>query len=99
MIKVYAAKKYRDTSLCVGMLTLAFLIDEHSVYLSSQAMHGVETANYEFPLMTKDELLVELLLNATTRRDANQQIIGVVGIGCVYNQSRRCWHQVVLRMA
>jgi len=34
------------------------------------ALDGNETANYEFPLFTKDGRLREILLNATTRRDA-----------------------------
>ena len=37
--------------------------------------------NYEFPLYTKDNQRVEVLLNATTRRDAAGEIVGVVGVG------------------
>ena len=47
----------------------------------SQALSGVETANFEFPLVTKAGKSVEILLNATTRRDERDLIIGVVGIG------------------
>ena len=46
-----------------------------------QALHGEETANFEFPLMTKAGVRLEVLLNATTRRDEQGNIIGVVGIG------------------
>ena len=46
-----------------------------------QALDGVETANFEFPLMTKAGVRLEVLLNATTRRDEQGNIIGVVGIG------------------
>ena len=46
-----------------------------------QALHGAETANFEFPLMTKAGIRLEVLLNATTRRDEQGNIIGVVGIG------------------
>merc|ERR1711871_1500177 len=42
---------------------------------------GEEAANFEFPLMTKDGKRVEVLLNATSRRDPKGEIIGVVGIG------------------
>ncbi|KAK3279432.1 hypothetical protein CYMTET_12687 [Cymbomonas tetramitiformis] len=45
------------------------------------ALRGRETANFEFPLFTKDGQRVEVLLNATTRRDANGNIVGVVGVG------------------
>ena len=47
----------------------------------NQALHGDETANYEFPLMTKEGARIEILLNATARRNPDGQIIGVVGIG------------------
>jgi len=38
-------------------------------------------ANFEFPLMTKAGIRLEVLLNATTRRDEQGNVIGVVGIG------------------
>merc|ERR1711871_1831952 len=47
----------------------------------SKALMGEEAANLEFPLMTKDGKRVEVLLNATSRRDPKGEIIGVVGIG------------------
>jgi len=46
-----------------------------------RALMGEEAANFEFPLVTKDGRRVEVLLNATSRRDARGDIIGVVGIG------------------
>jgi PAS domain-containing protein len=45
------------------------------------ALQGNETANFEFPLITKSGTRVEILLNATTRRDEHGRVIGVVGIG------------------
>ena len=45
------------------------------------ALHGEETANFEFPLYTKAGERVEVLLNATCRRDANGNVVGVVGVG------------------
>jgi len=45
------------------------------------ALKGTETGNYEVPLYTKDGERVMVLLNATTRRDADGNIIGVVGVG------------------
>merc|ERR1711871_1520473 len=46
-----------------------------------RALMGEEAANFEFPLITKDGKRVEVLLNATSRRDARDDITGVVGIG------------------
>ena len=46
-----------------------------------QALTGKETANFEFPLMTKAGVRLDVLLNATTRRDEQGNVIGVVGIG------------------
>ena len=46
-----------------------------------QALHGEETANFEFPLITKAGIRLDVLLNATTRRNEQGNIIGVVGIG------------------
>ena len=47
----------------------------------SKALQGEETANFEFPLYTKDGRRVEVLLNATTRRDTTGKTVGVVGVG------------------
>ena len=46
-----------------------------------QALKGTESDNYEVSLTTKDGRVVVMLLNATTRRDTEGQIIGVVGVG------------------
>jgi PAS domain S-box-containing protein len=46
-----------------------------------RALEGHETANFEFPLMTKMGTRVEVLLNATTRQDAHGVVNGMVGIG------------------
>ena len=45
------------------------------------ALSGDQTANYEFPLVTKDGRRLDILLNATTRRDDKNEVIGVIGIG------------------
>ncbi|MFB0925270.1 MAG: PAS domain-containing protein, partial [Vicingaceae bacterium] len=42
------------------------------------ALIGKETANYEFPLFTKDGKRVMVLLNSSTRRDAAGDIVGVL---------------------
>ena len=46
-----------------------------------KGLSGQETANFEFPLITKGGARVEILLNATSRRDEHGRVIGVVGIG------------------
>jgi PAS domain S-box-containing protein len=46
-----------------------------------KALKGDETSNYKFPLYTKDNNLVMVLLNATTRRNAKGDVVGVVGVG------------------
>jgi len=47
----------------------------------TMALEGIETANFEFPLFTKDGERREILLNATTRRGANEEVVGVIGVG------------------
>ena len=47
----------------------------------SNALQGQVTANFEFPLYTKDHRRVEVLLNATPRTDASGRIVGVLGVG------------------
>ena len=61
-----------------------FITPEHRARVQSvidQALAGEGTANFEFPLMTKAGVRLEVLLNATTRRDEQGSVIGVVGIG------------------
>ena len=45
------------------------------------ALKGEETANYEFPLFTKAGKRVMVLLNASTRRDVDGKVVGVLGVG------------------
>jgi PAS domain-containing protein len=47
----------------------------------NNALQGREAANFEFPLYTKDQRRVEVLLNATTRRDVSGNVVGVIGVG------------------
>ena len=44
-----------------------------------KALRGIETSNYELEFETKTKEIRYLLVNATTRRDAENKIIGVVG--------------------
>ena len=45
------------------------------------ALLGKETANFEFPIFTKDGKRVMVLLNSSTRRDASGKITGVLCVG------------------
>ena len=44
------------------------------------ALHGNETSNYQLEFRTKSNETRYLLVNATTRRDADSNIVGVVGV-------------------
>lgn len=46
-----------------------------------KALKGEATTNYEFALLTRSGDHADLLLNASARRDATGNIIGMVGIG------------------
>lgn len=53
----------------------------HSVQeVLDQALHGQETSNYELEFETKSKEIRYLLVNATTRRDPDYNIVGVVGV-------------------
>jgi len=45
------------------------------------ALKGEETANFEFPIFSKDGNRVMILLNSSTRRNVNGEIIGMLGVG------------------
>lgn len=65
-------------------LVSEFITNEYKGAVSAvlnKALKGQETANFEFPLITKGGVRIEVLLNATTRRDEQGNVIGVVGIG------------------
>ena len=65
-------------------LVAKFITEDYREAVSEvfdNALNGTETDNFEFPLYTKDGERVEVLLNATTRRDATGEVVGVVGVG------------------
>ena len=65
-------------------LVANFITDDYKVSVGevlAKALHGEETANYEFPLFTQSGDRVDVLLNSSTRRDSDGQIVGVVGVG------------------
>ena len=44
------------------------------------ALQGRGTSNYELEFRTKSNEIRHLLVNATTRRDAENNVVGVVGV-------------------
>jgi len=57
------------------------------------ALLGKEAANFEFPLFTSDQRRVQVLLNATTRRNVTGCIVGVIGVGQDITEMRRLMEQ------
>ena len=65
-------------------LVQGFITEEYRESVKAvldNALKGVESSNYEFPLYTKNGDRVEVLLNATTRLDVERNIVGVIGVG------------------
>ena len=65
-------------------LVESFITEDYKVSVKGvldEALKGRETANYEFPLYSKTNARVDVLLNSTTRRDTQGQVVGVVGVG------------------
>ncbi|KOO25632.1 pas fold family protein [Chrysochromulina tobinii] len=54
-----------------------------------KALRGHETSNFELVLVDKAENRVRVLLNATTRRNVDGAIVGVVGIGQDVTEMRK----------
>jgi PAS domain S-box-containing protein len=46
-----------------------------------KALNGEKIANYETSLLTKSGNKIDVLFNASTRRDASGQTVGVIGVG------------------
>jgi PAS domain S-box-containing protein len=63
------------------------------------ALIGEETANYEFPLYTKDGERVDILLNSTTRRGEDGNIVGVIGVGQDITERKKADFKLRLEMA
>jgi len=75
---------YGEDEVSGKNLVQEYIADEHKASVKEvldKALEGEETANYEVPMFTKAGQRIMVLLNATTRRDADGNIIGVVGVG------------------
>lgn len=75
----YSTEEVMGHSLVKEFITKDYQASVQAVL--DKALDGVETANFEFPLITKAGARIEVLLNATTRRDEHGKVIGAVGIG------------------
>eukprot|EP00960_Hanusia_phi_P056970 763416-Hanusia_phi.AAC.1 len=74
LVEVYISEKFRNT--VNGVL--------------QNALCGMQTSNIEFPMYTKeDKRRVEVLVNATARRDITGNIIGVIAVGQDITERKR----------
>ena len=78
-ITQYPSKEVMGRNLVKDFITEDYQTSVGEVL--QQAFKGIETSNYEFPLMTKTNRRVQILLNATPRYDVAGEVVGVVGIG------------------
>ena len=53
------------------------------------ALNGIETSNYELEFTTKSGEVRYLLVNATTRRDVDGSVIGVIGVAQDVTEQRK----------
>ena len=75
----FSKKEVVGLDLVKRYITLAYQKSVKKVL--DNALEGIETANFEFPLYAKDGKRVMILLNSSTRRDSNNNIIGMLGVG------------------
>ncbi|RLN32778.1 hypothetical protein BBJ28_00023281 [Nothophytophthora sp. Chile5] len=76
--------KYSTAEVMGENLVETFISPEYRPIVAdvfSKALAGIQTANFEFPLITRPGTRIEILLNATPRNDMHGNIVGVVGIG------------------
>ena len=62
------------------------------------ALCGVETSNYELDFETRGKEVRHLLVNATTRRDAENNITGVVGVAQDVTESAKNDRGALIRL-
>ena len=60
------------------------------------ALKGNETSNYELEFRTKSDEIRYLLVNATTRRDPDGRIVGVVGVAQDVTESFKNIHYTAI---
>jgi PAS domain S-box-containing protein len=68
-----------------------FITPEYKISVKEvldNALKGLSTSSFEFPLFSKSGIRVELLLNANPRRNSMREIVGVVGVGTDMTEKR-----------
>ncbi|KAJ0412268.1 hypothetical protein ATCC90586_006654 [Pythium insidiosum] len=83
-VKAAEITQYTPSDVMGANLVEEFITEDYREavgYVLSKALHGTETANFEFPLITKAGRRVEILLNATPRFNERGKVMGMVGIG------------------
>jgi PAS domain S-box-containing protein len=93
IISGYSSEDTMGRHLVQEFITVEFRSSVQHVL--DKALRGKETANFQLMLMTKQGTRVEILLNATSRRDAEGHVIGMVGIGQVRTPTDACMLSVV----
>ncbi|CAI5706458.1 unnamed protein product [Peronospora farinosa] len=76
--------KYSTAEVIGENLVETFISPEYRPIVAdvfTKALNGIQTGNFEFPLITRPGTRIEILLNATPRNDMHGNIVGVVGIG------------------
>lgn len=77
----YTSEEAMGHQLVQEFITVEFSKSMQKVI--DNALRGEETANFQVLLLTKQGTRVEILLNATSRRDAEGRVIGMLGVGQV----------------
>jgi len=65
----------------------------------TNALKGIERSNYELEFKTKNDEVRYLLVNATTRRDQKNNIIGVVGVVRYNEKIKQIFINAIVRSA
>jgi PAS domain S-box-containing protein len=78
-ITMFSREEVLGKDLVEVYISLDYRVSVRQVLLN--ALQGQVTANFEFPIYTKDYRCVEVLLNATPRTDASGRIVGMLGVG------------------
>jgi PAS domain S-box-containing protein len=85
---------YTSEEVMGRSLVQEFIIDDFKMAVQAvfdKALAGDETDNFEFPLITKGRARIEVLLNATARRDEQGNVIGKnqVNTKCLVRNKQR----------
>ena len=75
---------YTKTEVLGHCLITEFITEDFQMSVRAvliDALAGKQTANFEFPLFAKSGARVDVLLNTSTQRDVDGNVIGVVGVG------------------